>query len=96
MNDPQLKQKKIARIEVDRDLCIGAQSCVVVAPSVFQLDAENKAVIFKSKGDSDSGPTKREELAAIAMDDDTLMLAAQSCPTLAIKLFDEEGNQLYP
>ena len=97
MEDPPINpKKKIARIEVDRDLCIGAQSCVVVAPNVFQLDAENKAVILKSKGDPDSGPTTREELSSTTIDDDTLLLAAQSCPTLAIKLFDEEGNQIYP
>jgi len=72
--------KKIAKIVVDRDLCIGAAPCVTVAPGVFQLDDENKAVVIDAHG----------------ADDDTILLAAQSCPVRAISLFDEEGNQIYP
>jgi len=72
--------KKIARIEVDRELCIGAAPCVVVAPKVFQLDNENKAVVADAHG----------------ADDDTILMAAQSCPVQAIMLYDEEGNKIYP
>lgn len=72
--------KKIAKIEVDRELCIGAAPCVVVAPKVFQLDNENKAVVQDAHG----------------ADDDTILLAAQSCPVQAISLYDEEGNKIYP
>ncbi len=71
---------KIARIHVDRDLCIGAASCVAVAPGVFSLDDENKAIVINPKG----------------ADDETILLAAQSCPTRAIILFDEKGDQIYP
>jgi ferredoxin len=76
-------QKKIAKIVIDRDLCIGAASCVTIAPDVFQMDDENKAVLVP---DADSAWA----------DFDTVLLAAQSCPTLAIFLYDEEGSQLYP
>ena len=72
--------KKIARIEVDRELCIGAAPCVVVAPKVFQLDNDNKAVVADAHG----------------ADDDTILMAAQSCPVQAIMLYDEEGNRIYP
>lgn len=72
--------KKITKIEVDRDLCIGAAPCVTVAPGVFQLDDENKAIIVDARG----------------ADDDTILLAAESCPVQAIKLFDEDGEQIYP
>ncbi len=72
--------KKITKIEVDRDVCIGAAPCVTVAPGVFQLDEENKAIIVDAKG----------------ADDDTILLAAESCPVQAIKLFDEDGEQIYP
>jgi ferredoxin len=71
---------KIGKIYIDRDLCIGAASCIAIAPGVFELDAENKATVKDPKG----------------ADDDTIMLAAQSCPTKAIYLYDEEGNQIYP
>jgi len=74
------KVPKIARIFVDRDLCIGAASCVAIAPAVFALDDENKATVINDKG----------------ADDETILLAAQSCPTRAIILFDEQGNQIYP
>ncbi len=74
------KPLKISKVIVDRDLCIGAAPCVTVAPAVFQLDEENKAYVVDQKG----------------ADDETILLAAQSCPTQAIIVFDEEGNQIYP
>ena len=79
-NLPEKKMTKIAKIIVDRSLCIGAASCIAVAPGVFELDGENKAVVYNDKG----------------TDDETILLAAQSCPTQAVLLFDEEGNQIYP
>ncbi len=77
---PEKKSPHIAKIVVDRSLCIGAASCIAVAPGVFTLDGENKAVVYNDKG----------------ADDETILLAAKSCPTQAILLFDEEGNQMYP
>lgn len=70
----------IKRIEVDRDLCIGAASCVVIAEKVFQLDSENKAIIVDPAG----------------ADDDTILEAAKSCPVQAIFLYDENDNQIFP
>jgi ferredoxin len=29
-------------------------------------------------------------------DDDTVLLAAQSCPVLAILLYDQQGKQIFP
>lgn len=68
------------RARVDRDLCIGAGNCVAIAPSVFQLDQEGKAIV----------------LDPYSVDEDTLMDAAESCPAIAIIVEDEEGRQLYP
>ena len=73
-------QKKIAKIIVDRDLCIGAASCIALAPETFELDGEGKAIV------KDTAPHTDAEL----------MAAAESCPTKAISLYDEHGNQLYP
>jgi len=70
----------IGKIVVDRDLCIGAASCIAVTPATFELNGENKAVVIDAN----------------AADDETLKLAAQSCPTRAILLFDKEGKQIYP
>lgn len=71
---------KIRRIVVDRVKCIGANSCVAVAPGVFQLDNENLAYVVNPD----------------STDEDTIMLAAQSCPVLAVLLYDENGKQIFP
>ncbi len=75
-----LTSTKIAKIMVDRELCIGAASCVAIAPGVFALDDENKAYVLDAAG----------------ADDETILLAAESCPTRAIFLYDKDGNQIYP
>lgn len=77
---PDKKVLKISRVEVDRDICIGAAPCVTVAPGVFQLDEENKAYVINQKG----------------ADAETILLAAQSCPVQAIFVYDEDGKQIYP
>ncbi len=68
------------RVRVDRDLCIGVGNCVVIAPTAFKLDEENKAIV----------------LEPASVDDDALLEAAESCPVQAIILEDNEGKQLYP
>ena len=73
-------KNKIAKIIVDRDACIGAASCVAVAGRTFYMDDENKAVVIEPWTD----------------DEETILLAAQACPTLAIRLIDYDGNQIYP
>ena len=73
---------KIRKIIVDRPACIGARSCVLVAPKTFQMDDENLAYV--------TGKETTYE------DDETLKLAAQSCPVLAIHLYDEQNNKLFP
>lgn len=78
--DQTSKGVKIGKIVIDRNLCIGAASCIAVAPGVFELDSENKAVVH-----NDHGAT-----------DEEILLAAKSCPTRAILVFDEDGNQIYP
>jgi ferredoxin len=71
---------KIGKIVIDRDLCIGAASCLAVSGVTYELDGENKAIV--------TGPD--------AIDDATLLMSAESCPTKAILLFDKEGKQVYP
>ena len=90
------KQPKIAKLMIDRNLCIGAASCIAVAPSTFELDPENKAVLRRKVPPPSSDATERKDLEDQAIDDETLLLAAKSCPTQAIIVYDEEGNQIYP
>lgn len=74
------KPLKISKIVVDRDLCIGAATCVTIAPGTFAMDEENKAVLVDLQGDAA----------------ETILMAAESCPTKAIFLYDDEGKQIYP
>jgi ferredoxin len=68
------------KVKVDRELCVGVSNCVAIAPTVFKLDDQSKAVVL------DPG----------SVDGETLMEAARSCPENAILLDDDEGNQLCP
>jgi ferredoxin len=68
------------KVKVDRELCIGVGNCVAIAPRVFKLDQQNKAVAAD----------------ASLVDEQTLWDAAESCPEKAIILEDDEGHQLYP
>lgn len=68
-------------MRIDRSLCIGAATCVALAPKAWTLDTEAKAVIL---------PTAEEE------SDETLLSAAKGCPVSAISLIDETGKQIFP
>lgn len=69
------------KVRVDRDLCIGAATCVAIAPKTFVLDSEAKAIILAS-ADQES--------------DQTIIDAAKSCPVAAIIIEDEKGNRVFP
>lgn len=81
------------RVRVDRDLCIGAASCVALLPEVFELDEEGKAVIKHLKGDKTSEWTDAKDLSAEAK---MVLEAARACPTNAIIIEDDSGKQIYP
>lgn len=72
---------RIKRIEIDRELCIGAATCIGVAPEAYILDEENIAIVQDGWKE---------------LDDDVLIESAESCPTDAIFLYDENDNQIYP
>ncbi|MDA1317281.1 MAG: ferredoxin [bacterium] len=57
-------------IKVIRELCISAATCVVYAPSTFDLDEDSIAIIKKGEWD------KLEKIIA----------SAQSCPVAAIEV----------
>lgn len=86
----------IQTLAIDRDQCIGAASCVAVYPDVFEIDEEAKAVLKLRDGNSTSDRTDIKALDVSSVDDETLLLAAQSCPTAAIYLYDENGEQVFP
>ena len=68
-------------VKVIREKCIGAASCIAVAANTYKLDEENIAIVLGQKLDSD----------------ENLLLSAQSCPTAAIIVIDDEtGEQVWP
>lgn len=81
-NTSQTVQKiRSYTITIDRALCIGAATCVALAPRAYVLDSEAKAVFL---------PTAEEET------DGSLLDAAKGCPVMAISIKDETGKQIFP
>ncbi len=69
------------KVQVIRELCIGAASCIAFSPTSFVLDGQKKAVIQEG---SEETP-------------ENLLLATQSCPTKAIILTDtKSGEKVWP
>lgn len=67
-------------VTVDRDLCIGAATCIAVAPQTFLLDSEAKAIVLDTAS-QDS--------------EDTIIDAARSCPVAAVEI-QKNGQVVYP
>ena len=76
-----VKVKEKYKVWVDRNLCIGAATCVAVSPKSFQMDNEAKAVIVRT--------IDEEEL-------ENIIEAAKACPVAAIFIEDEKGNRIFP
>ena len=72
---------KISKVVVLRDLCIGAAPCTTIAPDVFELDEEGKAVVKEGWEGTDAK---------------TILEGAESCPVHAIEVYDEAGNKIHP
>jgi ferredoxin len=83
------------KVRVDEDLCIGAASCVTIAPETFQLNDENKAWVLDHG--TEEGGSKYERTMEVTEDEyENILLGAQSCPTLAVFIYDENDKQLFP
>ena len=85
------------KIVVKRDLCIGAAPCVAVAPNTYVMDDENKAVIKKKHDEGVRGEeASTGDLTMTTDDEQTVIMSAEACPVMAIFLYDDDGNQVYP
>jgi ferredoxin len=70
-------------VKVDTKVCIGAASCVSVAPQFFGLDEDNVAFVID--------PVTGEQKSSITFEADDKQLAAireavENCPTSAIEI----------
>lgn len=82
-NQPNITTKQVGKYQVSviREKCISAASCVAIAGGVFDLDEEGIARVINQDGN----------------DDETKLLAAQSCPTAAIEVIDTQtGQKVWP
>ncbi len=75
----EIVKKGDIEIRIIREKCIGAATCIVYAPSTFDLDPTNIAIVKTGEWD------RLEKVIA----------AAQSCPTVAIEVF-QKGKKIYP
>jgi ferredoxin len=82
-------------IKVDKDLCIGAAACVTVAPESFVLNKENKAWVL-DHGKNPEGDKYERTMEVTEEEKANLILAAESCPVLAVIILDENGAQIFP
>ena len=70
---------------IEPSLCLAFGGCESIAPKVFVVD-KSKRINPKAKVESETADTI-----------DRIVLAAQACPTKAIRIIDRyTGNQIYP
>ena len=68
------------KIKIIKDKCISAASCVGIAPKTYQLDKDNIVYVVSEDGDTA----------------ENILLGAQSCPTNAIEIYEQDGTKVWP
>ena len=63
------------KLDVDRERCIGAGMCALIAPELFDQDSDDGRVLLLDARPSSAHHTNAHE-------------AARTCPAAAITLFD--------
>jgi ferredoxin len=79
-------------VRVDHTACSGIGSCIETSERFFKFDDENRAVVISNE----TGDAQAEQTLELSDDEaKEIMLAAESCPMVAISVHDESGAQLY-
>lgn len=79
-------------LSIDQGKCMGAESCVELAPEVFALDTSKLGF-----GVSDAAPLGMRDVMDREVHSERILTAAQSCPYKAIIVKDAEtGEQIFP
>ena len=68
-------------VKIDRLICVGFETCVEVAPDLFQMDEEGIAIFTSDTNE---------------VDKETVLEACKECPVDALVVLDASGNQLHP
>jgi ferredoxin len=77
-------------LSIEQNLCMGAESCVRLAPEVFALDQSR---LNRKQYE----PLGMREVMDREVASEPIISAAQTCPYKAIKILDAEtGEQIFP
>ena len=68
-------------VTIDRLICVGFETCVEVAPDLFEMDEEGIAIFTSDTSE---------------VDKETVLEACKECPVDALVVLDASGNQLHP
>jgi ferredoxin len=69
------------RVRIERSLCTATlRNCALIAPAVFQIDAEGKAVVADPQG----------------ADEKTVLKAALACQQRAVIVTEDDGTPIWP
>jgi len=68
-------------VKIDKLICVGFESCVEVAPDLFQMDEEGIAIFTSDTNE---------------VDKETVLDACKECPVDALVVLDASGDQLHP
>ena len=78
-----IEERQVAglMVKIDRLICVGFETCVEVAPDLFQMDEEGIAIFTSNTNE---------------VDKETVLEACKECPADALVVLDASGNQLHP
>ena len=90
--DIRTSDNKRLILEIDQGKCMGAESCVAIAPNVFALDETNLGF-----GVSEAAPLAMRDVMEGEVHSETIIEAARSCPYKAIYVRDSDtGEEIFP
>ena len=78
-----IEERQVAglMVKLDRLICVGFETCVEVAPDLFQMDEEGIAIFTSDTNE---------------VDKEIVLEACKECPVDALVVLDASGNQLHP
>ena len=78
-----IEERQVAglMVKIDRLICVGFETCVEVAPDLFQMDEEGIAIFTSDISE---------------VDKEIVLEACKECPVDALVVLDASGNQLHP
>jgi len=81
------------KIEFDEDTCIGMYQCVAEWGDGFEKDKDTGKAVLLEADEPEDGVYVREIPEDAELD---AKFAARTCPVDAIRVYDDDGEQLIP